>query len=206
MISLFKQMDCELPQSRMDEDSSTKSLDKKDLYDMLAHKHYLPPMTSRGMNRDYLLAVHRNQVYKVGLIVLKQFEVDLTTRMTKRVGVVNNGLLASKVGKPQTITANVTDPGIRAALGQQTIQVSFGLGAGVGMFGTAPATRVYIRATAEGAAYSLFGPGENFTMNNIPLTVGFDVGQGRVVFTSFHQERNITPDMQQVLNLLVFEL
>jgi hypothetical protein len=124
----------------------------------------------------------------------------------QRNAVVNNGLLASKVGKPQTITANVTDPGIRAALGQQTIQVSFDLDAWVAMFGTAPATRVYIRATAEGAAYSLFGPGENFTMNNIPLTVGFDVGQGRVVFTSFHQERNITPDMQQVLNLLVFEL
>ena len=67
---------------------------------------------------------------------------------------------------------------------------------------TAPATRVYFRGNAQSA--TIFGPGA--TMTNIPLTVGFDVGLGRVVFTSFHQERNLTPDMQTVLNLLVFEL
>jgi len=96
----------------------------------------------------------------------------------------------------------VVDPGIRAALGQNTIEVSFNLRIWVAMYTTAPATRVYFRGDA--ASDAVFFPGP--MMNNIPLTVGFDVGQGRVVYTSFHQERNLTPDMQTVLNLLVFEL
>jgi hypothetical protein len=119
---------------------------------------------------------------------------------------INNGtndVQMAKVGDgPQVVTSNVVDPGIRAALGQPTIQVSFDLPAWVAMYSTAPATRVYFRGTANSGTF--FGPGP--AMNNIPLTVGFDVGLGRVVYTSFHQERNLTPDMQAVLNLLVFEL
>ena len=116
----------------------------------------------------------------------------------------NDNVQTAKVGNPQTVSnAAVTDPGIRAALGQNTVAISYDLPAWVAMQSTAPATRVYIRGTASGTNASGFG---NVTMSNIPFTVGFDVGQGRVVYTSFHQERNLTPDMLAVLNLLVFEL
>lgn len=108
----------------------------------------------------------------------------------------------AKVGTVQTLTANVVDPGIRAALGQQTVNLSFDLPAWVAMKSTAPATQTYIRGNAE-RSQGFFGTAQ---MANIPFTVGFDVGQGRVIFTSFHQERNVTPDMVAVLNLLVFEL
>jgi len=110
----------------------------------------------------------------------------------------------AKVGAAGALTANVVDPGIRAALGQSTVELSFDLAVWVMMRQTALATRVYIRGNPRQCAGCTCQPGA--TVNNVPLTVGFDVGQGRVVFTSFHQERNITDDMLQVLNLLVFEL
>lgn len=79
------------------EGPETKNLDKRDLYLMLQHRNYLPPMTSKGVTRDYLLKVHKLQVFTVPLIELKQFEVALTNQHTKRVGLANNALLIRKI-------------------------------------------------------------------------------------------------------------
>lgn len=97
MIGLFKSMDCEISQARSDEDSSTKHMDKSELYEALVQDYCLPPLHSRGITRDYLLNVHRCQVYTVGHTTLKQFEVNLTVKMSKKVGVINSGLLVRKL-------------------------------------------------------------------------------------------------------------
>ena len=44
------------------------------------------------------------------------------------------------------------------------------------------------------------------TLQDVPHTVAFRPGAGRVLFTSFHQEPGINPDMERVLRLLIFEL
>ena len=97
MIGLFKSMDCEISQARADEDSSTKHMDKSELYESLVQDYFLPPLHSRGITRDYLLNVHKCQVYRVGHTILKQFEVNLTVKMSKKVGVINSGLLVRKL-------------------------------------------------------------------------------------------------------------
>jgi len=97
MISLFKSMDNEKTQHRADESPDTRHLDKGQLYDTLALLYYLPPLNSRGITRDYLLAVHRGDAYRLALSVLKHFEVDLTTKMVTKVGLINNGLLVRKL-------------------------------------------------------------------------------------------------------------
>lgn len=90
------------------EQPETINLDKKELFDLLAHKYFLPPYQSRGVTRDYLLGVYRGEYFRVGLVELKHFEVDLTAAMIKRVGVLNNALLVKKLnllqesrGQPQ---------------------------------------------------------------------------------------------------------
>jgi hypothetical protein len=97
MIGLFKNMDCELSQVKADEDIATRNLDKSQLYDLVTEQHFLPPLHSRGITRDYLLAVYRDQVFKVELQTLKKFEVNLTNRQTKKVGVINSALLVRKL-------------------------------------------------------------------------------------------------------------
>ena len=42
-----------------DEGAETKDMDKKGIYDILAHKFYLPPYHSKGVTREYLLSVFR---------------------------------------------------------------------------------------------------------------------------------------------------
>ena len=79
------------------EDPETKSLDKKDLYSLLSIRYFLPPIASRGVNRDYLIEVFKGTVFRVFTIDLKHFEVELSPMMTKRVGVLNNCFLVRKV-------------------------------------------------------------------------------------------------------------
>jgi hypothetical protein len=52
---------------------------------------------ARGVTRDYLLKVHLGQVFRVHLLELRQFEVNLTPEMNKRVGLMNNCFLVRKV-------------------------------------------------------------------------------------------------------------
>ena len=95
MIGFQNELQGDKPDS--EEGLDTKSLDKKDLYDLLAHKYYLPPYSSKGVNRDYLLGVYRDQFFRVELMAFKHFEVDLTPQMVRRIGVINNAILVRKL-------------------------------------------------------------------------------------------------------------
>lgn len=95
MIGFQNELNPERDQSQ--EESETKNLEKKEIYDMLLHKYYLPPYSSRGVTREYLLKVYHDKCYRVHLLELKHFEVELTTKMTRRIGIQNNGLLVKKL-------------------------------------------------------------------------------------------------------------
>jgi hypothetical protein len=64
-------------QRQMDEEAETKSLEKKELYEMVAKTWFIPPYQSRGVTREYLLKVHRDQVYRLTNGEIKHFEVEL---------------------------------------------------------------------------------------------------------------------------------
>lgn len=104
-----------------------------------------------------------------------------------------------KVGAaPRDVDANIVDAPMALALGQTSMVLHYPLLSWVVMESASPATTVYIRGDAEidtGA-----------TLRDVPHTVAFRPGLGRVLFTSFHQEAGINPDMQRVLQLLIFEL
>ena len=108
----------------------------------------------------------------------------------------------AKVGAaPQNLTAQVTDIQMAAALGQQTIPLHYPLDAWVVMESVSPSTTVYIRGDAD-----VIEGGAVQTLTDVPHTIAFRPGSGRVLYTSFHQEAGINPDMQRVLQLLIFEL
>jgi hypothetical protein len=106
---------------------------------------------------------------------------------------------AAKVGfAPYDIDATVTDAQMALSLGQTDMELHYPLTEWAVMQDVSPQTTVYVRADAE------LMSGE--TLSNVPHTVAFRPGAGRVLFTSFHQEAGINPDMQRILQLLMFEL
>jgi hypothetical protein len=57
----------------------------------------LPPYSSKGVTRDYLLKVNRNTVFRVNTNELRRFEVDLSKEAQKKIGTINNALLVRKL-------------------------------------------------------------------------------------------------------------
>ena len=44
------------------------------------------------------------------------------------------------------------------------------------------------------------------TLSSVPHTLSFDHGEGRVTFSSFHQEPGINVQQEQILHMLMFML
>ena len=82
-----------------DEGPETRELDKRELYESVFLRWFIPPFDSRGMTREYLLAVYHGQAYRVTHSEIRHFEVDLEAKMIKRIGILNNGLLVRKLNK-----------------------------------------------------------------------------------------------------------
>ena len=69
----------------------------QELYDAVADIWFIPPSNSKGVTREYLLQVRRDQVYRVSRVAVKQFEVNLTADMQRRASNINNSVLIRKL-------------------------------------------------------------------------------------------------------------
>ncbi len=106
---------------------------------------------------------------------------------------------SAKLGAaPFDIDANIVDGPLAIAMGTSSIELHYPLLEWAVMQDVSPQTNVYVR----GDARLMSGT----TLSNVPHTVAFRPGAGRVLFTSFHQEPGINPQMQRALQLLIFEL
>lgn len=105
----------------------------------------------------------------------------------------------SKIGRTATaIPGSISDPQLAAAMGNADIELHYPLAAWVPMTSVAQGVTVYIRGDAP--------LNDNTTLTNVPHTVGFNAGAGRVIYTSFHQEPGISEAQERVLDFLMFEL
>jgi hypothetical protein len=100
-----------------------------------------------------------------------------------------------------TIPGTIVDANLAAAMGQTTINMDYPLDIWAVMSAVDAGVTVYVRGNAR--VHSGFS---EQTRTNIPHTVGFSPGGGRVLYTSFHQEPGINLDQQRILQLLMFEL
>jgi hypothetical protein len=111
----------------------------------------------------------------------------------------DNGLGSSKIGRTvDFLQGSIVDPGLALQMGTSTIELHYPLGDWVAVEGVDANVQVYIRADAPLT--------NNTALGNVPHTVGFNAGAGRVIYTSFHQEPGISPAQERVLQLLMFEL
>jgi hypothetical protein len=83
---------------RRDEGMGTESIHKGKLYKLIADEYLLPPIASKGVDRDYLLKVREGEVFRISNREYKQFEYGLERKTQQsKVGIVNNALLVKKL-------------------------------------------------------------------------------------------------------------
>ncbi|MCP4921432.1 MAG: hypothetical protein GY913_31430 [Proteobacteria bacterium] len=96
-----------------------------------------------------------------------------------------------RIGEAGTLTATILDRNIAAMLGSETASVAFDLPSWAVIDGVDQATPL-VQASVDG--------------RQRPLAVSHAVGDGRVIFTSFHNEAQMTEDMQTILYSLILSL
>jgi len=62
---------------------------KNQLYTTLTNQYLLPPVESKGVNRQWLVGVYTGNNYRVPLLEFKRFEAELTPGQMKKTGLVN---------------------------------------------------------------------------------------------------------------------
>lgn len=105
---------------------------------------------------------------------------------------------AADKGQAGDIDARILDEGLRGALAASVIPIHYGLDTWSVMTGVADDVHVYLEADAELI--------DGDVILDAPQIVGFNHGEGRVVYSSFHQEPGIGVQQEEVLKLIMFEL
>ncbi|MCC6157897.1 MAG: hypothetical protein IT350_07575 [Deltaproteobacteria bacterium] len=95
------------------------------------------------------------------------------------------------------ILADVVDADLAEHLGKTQIEIYFDLPIWVVMDGVGEGTSVLVRGSFAT---------EFVSFTDIPLLARFDAGEGRVTYTSFHNEAQVTDDVYRLLSYLMFNL
>jgi hypothetical protein len=159
---------------------------------------FLSPSGANDVAVDNL----RQFVSEGGSIYASDWAYSLVERAwAARVDFVGNddGADEAKVGDFATaINGTIVDASLATAMGDADIELHYPLPSWVPMQAVAADVTVYIQGEAP--------LDDGSTLSNVPHTVGFNAGAGRVIYTSFHQEPGISLAQERVLELLMFEL
>lgn len=76
---------------------STKGRPKHEVYAMVEEKYLVPAWTSKGVTREYLLRVLRDDHFRVEKKTIKKFEVELSPKQVKRSGCQSCAFIVKKI-------------------------------------------------------------------------------------------------------------
>ena len=106
---------------------------------------------------------------------------------------------SAKVGVSEdNVNSVVIDERLQEALGKNRILVNFNLGGWVIIDAVSNQTEVWVRADSVHTYTE--------TLLNKPLMVRFNYGGGQVIYTSFHNEAQVTKDMIEILITVIYSL
>lgn len=142
-------------------------------------------------------------------LVLSDWAGDLVEAIwPDKIQFVNEGICgddlcldSSQVGTSESLLVDVMNEDAKLDLGTDNISLSFDFSYWTAMESVADDVDIYLRGDIE---YRI-SDGEGYgTLEDVPLLVGFNVGRGRVVFSSFHW-RSQNPTQANQLMLVAVE-
>lgn len=113
---------------------------------------------------------------------------------------------SAKAGVAGTVAASVTDSALAAALEKTSVQLLYDKDSWAVLAPSQPAgVAVWVKGGVQADPdHSAGTPAVSLT--DAPLLVSVPYGQGRIVFTTFHNSPNHNADIEAILRHLVFEL
>lgn len=99
------------------------------------------------------------------------------------------------IGDDQIVTADIVDPGLASFLDKPTLEINFELPLWVPVESVEDSVKVYLAADIQLM--------DGAVSNDNPLTVSFAYGNGRVVYTAYHNEGQTSEEEIKFLNYLI---
>jgi hypothetical protein len=102
-----------------------------------------------------------------------------------------------KSGEAMEIDGQIVNGDLAAYMDKSEVHLVYDLGAWVVIAGAASADTVWVAGTynSDGTAF-----------DNAPLLVTFPQGEGKVTYTTFHNEAQVTQDMEVILGYIILNL
>lgn len=105
----------------------------------------------------------------------------------------------AQVGEVGTVTAQVVDSGLASYIGQQMVEVEFDLPVWPPIESVTQPVSVMLQTDQVE-----YREGDDiFTLNNVPLLIGFSDGKGQVLFSSYRLSANASGPMSQTFGYLI---
>lgn len=114
----------------------------------------------------------------------------------------------------QHVTATITDPGLELYLMQKTVEIFYNLGSWAVMTDVSPGTEVIMRGDVrvyEGISFSPLPRSSplaaqaNKILTNVPLAASFEYEKGFVIYTTFHNEPQLTELQRKLLEYFIIK-
>lgn len=104
------------------------------------------------------------------------------------------------IGSPMRTTAYINSKELREHLGKDKVEIIFDLGGWVVIDSLEKGSDAQIWVTADSVRAG------NEKMLNVPIMIYFSYNQGKVLYTSFHNEAQVTDDMLKILIRIIYGL
>ena len=109
---------------------------------------------------------------------------------------------SAQVGAAGSVTGRVLDPAMEVIIGSAAADINFDLDMWVAMEAVSSDTEVLISADIP-----VWTTWSYETLSNVPIAARFDYGEGRVLYTAFHNEHAATTlDMTDILEEIILSL
>lgn len=129
-----------------------------------------------------------------GTLYASDWELDVVQAMFPE------HILGIGSGDEQVITATITNTDLQQFTGKATASIAYDLGAWKMLQSISATPSVLLRGTVTGYDEVTFEPQ---TFQNQALAIAITHGQGRVVYTTFHNEAGVTADQLAVLRFFI---
>lgn len=129
-----------------------------------------------------------------GTLYVSDWELDVVQAMFP------NDILIVGSGDEQTITAAISDATLQQFTGKATASIAYDLPAWKMLQSVSNMPKVLLRGTVTGEDGADF---QSKTFMNQVLAISITHGQGRIVYTTFHNEAGVTSDQLAVLRYFI---
>lgn len=110
---------------------------------------------------------------------------------------------AAYTGEAETVTADVIDANMQAVLGKNTASINYDLASWAVMESNESSATALLTGDVRYFDWNTWASG---TLRDVPLAVQIKPSGGNMIYTSFHNERQTTGDMDKMLEEIILSL